>query len=151
MKPAADWGEEDVLQLPSGENDKFERKGSLKLDLTIGAKESDVLDELAKQLSAFANTGGGQIIYGVKNDGTVDNGGITRQLKGRQSAKDWLESEILVVVEPEILGCNVYEIPPKAASSPIAQDKSLYVVDVPDSERAPHQSTRDFRYYVRLG
>lgn len=150
-KAAADWTEDDVLQLPSGENDTFERKGAMKLDLTIGAKENDVLDELAKQLSAFANTGAGQIIYGVKDDGTIDNGGITRQLKGRQSAKDWLESVIPVVVEPEIVRCNVYEIPPKAASSAIAQDKSLYVVDVPDSERAPHQSTKDFRYYVRLG
>ena len=51
----------------------------------------------------------------------------------------------------EIVGFNVYEILPKSSGSAIAADKSLYVLDVPDSERAPHQSTRDLKYYVRLG
>lgn len=51
----------------------------------------------------------------------------------------------------EIVGFNVYEIPPKAIGSSFAPDKSVYVVDVPDSERAPHQSKRDLKYYIRLG
>jgi hypothetical protein len=38
-----------------------------------------------------------------------------------------------------------------AADSAIADGKALYVVDVPDSERAPHQSRLDLLYYVRLG
>jgi hypothetical protein len=46
---------------------------------------------------------------------------------------------------------NVYEVLPKAAGSVIGPDKALYIVDIPDSERAPHQSKRDSRYYVRLG
>ena len=54
-----------ILSLPK-ENNEFERKGSKKLDLTLpGVNENDVLNDLAKQLSAFANTGGGKIIYGV--------------------------------------------------------------------------------------
>jgi hypothetical protein len=40
---------------------------------------------------------------------------------------------------------------PKAAGSVIGPNKALYIVDVPDSERAPHQSKRDSKYYVRLG
>jgi hypothetical protein len=51
----------------------------------------------------------------------------------------------------EIVGFNVYEIAPKAVGSALAPNKSLYVIDVPDSERAPHQSRRDLKYYVRLG
>jgi hypothetical protein len=151
-KPTADWNEDDILALPAGENDFFERKGARLLDLTIPkVREDDVRDELAKQLSAFADTGGGRIIYGVNDAGTVDNGGVARVLKGRQSTKEWLENVIPTLTDFEIVGCNVYEITPKPERSVIAPEKSLYVVDVPDSDRAPHQSTRDLRYYVRLG
>lgn len=152
-KPVASWMEDDILWLPSGESDSFERKGTSLLDLTIsGVKEDKVLDELAKQLSAFANTRGGQIIYGLTNAGAVDTGGVSRVVKGRQSTKEWLEDVIPILTDSKIAGFNVYEIQPKTTgSSSIALDKSLYVIDVPDSERAPHQSTRDLRYYVRLG
>lgn len=59
-KPISDWEEDDALALPPGENDRFERKGTQLLDLTIpNVKVDAVLNELAKQLSAFANMGGG--------------------------------------------------------------------------------------------
>jgi hypothetical protein len=150
-KPVGEWVEDDVLSLPQGENDSFERKGAHMLDLTLSnTNEGRVLDELAKQLSAFANTGGGQIIFGITDAGAVDNGGVARSVKGNQSTKDWLEDVIPVVTDFEIVGFNVYEILPKATGSSLAADKSLYVVEVPDSERAPHQSLRDHKYYVRL-
>ena len=57
-------------------------------------RERTVRDELAKQLSAFANTGGGQVIYGLTNTGAVDNGGVARSVRGRQSTKEWLENVI---------------------------------------------------------
>lgn len=149
-KPVAEWTEDDVLALPAGENDGFERKGAALLDLTLpGVKEDSVLNELAKQLSAFANTGGGQIIYGVTNAGTLDDG-IARVVKGRQSTKDWLEDLIPTLTDFEIVGFNVHEIRSKSSGSAIAPDKSLFIVEVPDSERAPHQSKRDLKYYVRL-
>lgn len=156
-KPVADWDESDVLALPAAEN-SFERKGSRSLDLTSPAtqrmpkvKEGDVLDELAKQLSAFSNTGGGQIIYGVANDGTVENGGVPLSVKGNQSTKDWLEDVIPKLTEFEIVGFHVYEIKSKSATSPIAHGKAIFVIEVPESDRAPHQSARDQKYYVRLG
>ena len=151
-KPTIEWNEDDVLSLPREENDTFERKGAQSLDLTIPqVKEGSVVDELAKQLSAFANTGGGRIIYGISDAGMVDNGGVARSVKGKQSTKAWLENVIPNLTDFEIVGVNVYEIPPKATGSALAADKALYVVDVPDSERAPHQSKRDLKYYVRLG
>jgi len=150
--PTDEWTEDDVLSLPRDENDTFERKGAQLLDLTLpNVKEGIVLDELAKQLSAFANTGGGRIIYGITDTGIVDNGGVARSVKGKQSTKGWLEDVIPNLTDFEIVGVNVYEIPPKAAGSALAADKSLYIVAVPDSQRAPHQSKRDLKYYVRLG
>jgi hypothetical protein len=134
------------------EDGKLERKGSRMLDLTLpGVSESDVKNELAKQLSAFANMGGGRILYGVTDDGQIDKGGISSVIKGGRSPKDWLESVIPTLTDYEITGINVYCIPARSPNSAIQQGKSIYVVDVPDSERAPHQSNRDHRYYVRMG
>jgi len=149
MKPAKDWNEDDVWALPLDENDTFERKGARLLDLTSGADVSKVLDELSKQLSAFSNTGGGQIICGVTDKGDADNGGVTRTVKG--NTKAWLEDVIPILTEFEIVGCNVKEIQPNQSGSKLASDKSIYIVDVPDSDRAPHQAKRDLKYYVRLG
>lgn len=151
-KPVADWDEDDVLSLPS-EGSQIERKGTLLLDLTLSeVQESRVLGAMAKQISAFANSGGGQLIYGINNSGQVDRGGISRIIKGRQSTKEWLEDILPALTEFAVVGINVYEILPRAdGHSSIAKDKALYVIDVPDSEKAPHQSKQDWIYYVRLG
>lgn len=148
-KPIEQWDENDILGLPPGENDTFERKGSMLLDLSIpGVNENDVLNELAKQVSAFANTGGGRIFYGVTDDGRVDNGGIATSVKGK--TKQWLEDVVRAQTEFEILGYNVYEVLPLQNGTSITAGKALYIVDIPDSDRAPHQSRRDFKYYIRV-
>lgn len=72
-------------------------------------------------------------------------------LRGRQPTKERLEDVIPTLTDFEIVGCNVYEILPKVSGSVLTSDRSLYVVDVPDSDRAPHQSSRDRKHYVRLG
>ncbi len=149
MRPVAEWDEDFVLSLPSGENDQFERKGTLMLDVTAGANEGKARDELAKQLSAFANAGGGQIIYGLTDDGSVDSGGVSEAIRG--STKEWLEDLIPGLTDFEIVGVNVKPIASESTQSQLEKGKALYIVDVPDSDRAPHQSTRDRRYYVRLG
>jgi len=150
LKPASTWDEGYVLGLPVGESDLFERKGSRLLDLTVaGVDENRVRSELAKQLSAFANTGGGRIIYGVADNGAVDQGGVSQIVKG--STKGWLEDVIPTCTEFEIVGTNVYEILPTSGASTINAGKAVYIVDVPDSERAPHQSRHDNVYYIRLG
>ena len=150
-KPAAEWDEDYILSLPVGEDDRLERKGARLLDLTIpGVKEDSVRDELAKQLSAFANTGGGNLIYGLTDAGAIDSGGVSRTVKGRATTKAWVEDLIPMLTDYEIVGVNVYEVLGNSQNSQIETGKALYVVDVPDSDRAPHQSTRDLRYYVRL-
>lgn len=127
-KPPGEWTEDDVLALPAGENDSFERKAAASLDLTLPrANQDEVLNELAKQLSAFANAGGGQIIYGVTDAGAVDNGGIPHSIKGRRSTKEWLEDVIPKLVEFELTGFNVYEIAGKSSGSALASGKSLFV------------------------
>jgi hypothetical protein len=109
------------------ENNEFERKGSRKLDLSVpGVNEDEVLNELSKQLSAFANTGGGRIIYGLANDGSIDGGVSTTIKKG--GTKEWLERQVAAVTDYEILGANIFEIMPSSSDSKIEAGKALYAL-----------------------
>ncbi len=66
MKPTSEWDLNHILQLPPGEFDWLEMKGRKALDFSLSSvDENKVLDELSKQVSAFANSGGGVIVYGI--------------------------------------------------------------------------------------
>ena len=87
-------------------------------------------------------------MYGLADDGSVDKGGVSQTMRGRQSTKDWLENVIPRLTDPEIVGVNVHPVLRKTEASQIDPGKALYVVDIPDSDRAPHQSVSDRLYYV---
>ncbi len=156
MKPVREWDEEHILGLPIGEFDWFEAKGRKALDLTLPTiKESDILQPISKALAAFANSGGGALVYGVTNATSatgqrfVDDGGIaTKSPKG--DVKEWFENVIPHLVEFPLTTFNVYAILPTSPTSRIQPGRALYVIDIPDSLHAPHQAN-DYRYYIRSG
>lgn len=157
MKPVHEWDEEYVLSLPHGEFDWLEAKGRKGIDLTLpSVKESDVLENLAKEVSAFANSGGGQLVLGLANPSSkidkwvVDDGGIPLSIKGKISTKEWLEDVIPNLVEFPITKFNVYPITSKEINSQILPGRALYVIDIADSPQAPHQSRYDNKYYARV-
>ncbi len=61
------WTEADLAELPAEEPDVFDRKSG-----ELFANQGNFLDAVAKALSAFANSRGGSLILGVKDDGTPD-------------------------------------------------------------------------------
>jgi predicted HTH transcriptional regulator len=78
-----------LLSLPVGEFDWIEVKERKKIDITLpNVDENVVRRELAKQLSAFANSGGGFIVYGLENvrgqdrNWIVSDGGIPLGIRG---------------------------------------------------------------------
>jgi hypothetical protein len=94
--------------------------------------------ELCKDISAFANSAGGQIIYGIEEKNqkptTIDQGSdITRE---------WIEQVIDSNVRPRIEGLVITPIP-------VGNGRHAYVLTVPQaSGRAPHQAP-DHKYYKR--
>lgn len=153
MKPTADWDEAYILNLPPGEHDWVEFKGTPLLDFGLpGIDQSKIVNELSKQISAFANSGGGNIVYGVRDADAatgrlVDAGGVSLTIK--KNTKEWLEDVIPNLVESALPAFNVYVITRKDAASGIAADKAIFVIEIPDSESAPHQAT-DKKYYARI-
>lgn len=157
MKPVREWDEEYVLNLPYGEFDWFEVKGRRAIDFTLGTKESEALEMLAKAVSAFANSGGGQIVLGLKNpigaggQWFVDDGGIPLTIKGKAETREWLEEIIPNLVDFPLEKFNIYQVLPKSSASQIREGHALFIIDIKDSPNAPHQSRRDQKYYARVG
>ena len=149
MKEPREWDEDYILTgLPIGEFDWFEAKGSNVLKPETKYINSDVL---SKALSAFANSGGGTLVLGLKQDGKiwqVDDGGIAAQV-GRASTKEWLEDIIPHLVELPLQIFNVYEAKRNPADSQIDPEKAIFVIEIGDSTAAPHQATDKF-YYGRI-
>lgn len=153
MKEVRDWKEQDVLNLPPGEFDWFEAKGRRGLDLTLASvDEHKVREILSTAVSAFANSGGGTLCFGlttVGNHWQIDDGGVSRTVK-RPSTRGWLEDIIPRIVEPELIRFNVYEITAHGKKSKIDTGRAVFLIEIPDSEQAPHQAL-DKRYYGRIG
>src|SRR5215469_16204434 len=86
------WTEKRIEALPKEDN-TFERKASA-LFATSGKDGDHFRNELAKQLSAFANSGGGSIILGADDKTGEIDGGLGLIAKGRTTTKDYLEDVI---------------------------------------------------------
>lgn len=110
--------------------------------LTLEYKASEALSnnkELVKDVSAFANSDGGTIIYGVIEENhkpvRIDEG-IDPTKKIRES----IENTILDSIRPRISGLKIYPID-------LPTGNQLFVIEIPKSTQAPHMVSH--RYYKR--
>lgn len=100
-------------------------------------------NEISKDISAFANAGGGTIIYGVKENGHVPVE-IDEGFDPNVISKEWLEQVITSTIHRRIEGIKINQID-------LCKKKGngvIYVIQIPQSDRAPHQAI-DKRYYTR--
>ena len=135
------WTESAVTGLPAGEHDFFDRKsGAL-------VSSGDFRKDLAKALSAFANSGGGHLVLGVADDGTFDG---VNPLRGRTPTREWIEQLIPPLLSPPLGDFRVHEVEP-ATQSAIPSGGVVIVVDTGDSALAPHQSVEHVQYFYRAG
>lgn len=97
--------------------------------------------ELAKDVSAFANSAGGFIVYGIKEDKHVADS--VTFIDGAEITKEWIEQVIQTRIQRKIEGLR---ISPVRFGNDIK--KSVYVIKIPESPLAPHM-TSDKRFYKR--
>jgi hypothetical protein len=127
-------------------NDKIEEsfnleyKGVEAIQNTDGKKK-----EIVKDVSSFANSAGGVIIYGIKEFDEPDKRHLPEKItpvNRTQYTKEWLEQIINSNISPKIEGLKIY---------PVTLDNNnevAYVIEIPQSTTA-HQNTKDQRYYRR--
>jgi Putative DNA-binding domain len=142
------WTEADIDALPAGEHDYFERKSG-----RLFANRKDLLDILAKTISAIANTGGGYIILGVEDSEMPDG---VPPLEGNTPVINWLEQKMPHLVVYPLSDLRVHVVEPSMPSR-IPSGQQIIVIDVGDSALAPHQcarggrSAQKYMYYFRQG
>ncbi|MCC7303482.1 MAG: ATP-binding protein [Bacteroidia bacterium] len=97
--------------------------------------------EIAKDVSAFANSDGGIIIYGITEENHVP---ISYSfIDGHQITKEWLENVIHSNISKRIEKLSIIPIRYEGDIS-----KTIYVIKIPSNSSAPHMAN-DSRYYRR--
>lgn len=100
--------------------------------------------EISKDVSSFANSDGGLIIYGVKEFDQLEKRHLPEGIEGGYNpndiSKEWLEDVINSRIKPKIQGIII--IPVR-----LINNTNIYVVNIPKSSSA-HQAS-DYRYYKR--
>lgn len=110
------------------------------------SKTNDKKNEISKDVSAFANSDGGVIIYGVKEYDELDKSHLpekTQPINGNEYSKEWLEQIINSTISPKIHNVKITPI----QTTNIKDNLVIYVVEIPKSTTA-HQM-KDKRYYRR--
>jgi hypothetical protein len=142
MKQPWEWNEADILELISNgvqESLSLDYKACASLGRTDGKKK-----ELSKDVSAFANSAGGTIVYGVIENGHVPTN-IDSGYDPADITKEWLEQVINSTIERRIDGIRITQV----ALITTQPGKVLYVVSIPQSNHAPHMASGN-RFYKRF-
>jgi len=135
LKPLDDLKYEDIERLKSNktcESDILDYKEQLLRD-----------DEFLKHVSAFANTQGGYLIFGVKETG---KGGYPKEISGIEGDivnKERMEQIILSNIQPR-LNVKIEEIGHQD------QSKVFVVIRIPNSHLKPHMRRQGDKFYKRF-
>lgn len=97
-------------------------------------------NDITKDVSSFANSDGGIIVYGLSEKDHKPNS--ISPLDGNGFTKERLD-QIIANIQPHIKGVKIFPIRIDGDLS-----RSIYVVRIPRSSYAPHMAT-DHRYYKR--
>jgi len=96
--------------------------------------------EIAKDVSAFANSDGGVLIYGVEEEDhlpvRVDDG-----VSDEECSREWIENTITSRITPKVDEVRITPLP-------VSPGRSLYVISIAKGFRGPHRSA-DKKYYKR--
>jgi Putative DNA-binding domain len=142
MKEPWQWEESDVLNLIRDQEQEsliLDYKSSDALQKTDGKK-----NELSKDVSAFANSAGGILIYGAEENGHIPVR-IDAGCDPNEISKEWLEQVINSRIQRRIDGIVINQISLSGAN----HGRVIYVVLVPSSLQAPHMAS-DNKFYKRF-
>lgn len=114
---------------------------------TLELKSGEVeINDVIKEIAAFLNTEGGLIIIGAPRE--TKKADKTSFCKGEPTyskfaSKDWLTQKIFSNITPSPTDIFIKQI--KSSS-----EGNIFLIDIPQSSRPPHQSNADGRYYIRM-
>src|ERR1700744_966733 len=96
-------------------------------------REDKKITEATKDVSAFANSNGGILIYGIREDQSNKHlPGNIDPVDRKTITKEWLEQILNARVRPRIHGLKIHV-------ATIADDQVVYILEIPKGETA-HQA-----------
>ncbi|MGK5091523.1 RNA-binding domain-containing protein [Deltaproteobacteria bacterium TL4] len=103
---------------------------------SIEFKAADVRPEsLAKEMVALSNVWGGTILWGVRDDGTVE--GVPEAFKAEEWIANIARNNVIPPIAPEVQKLTF-------------KGNHVYAVQIERGKEKPYQ-TNDFKYYIRVG
>ena len=123
---------------------KNEIEESINIDFKSTAALSRVelkKKEISKDISAFANSNGGIIIYGINE--INHKAAELSFVDGNEFTKEWLEQIISSTIQRNIPNLKIFPI-----RNENKIENTIYVVQIPESYEAPHMA-KDKRFYKR--
>jgi hypothetical protein len=107
------------------------------------SREGKAPDELCKDVSALANSAGGQLIYGIEEDKALAkpsavDGGVTDP----KVTREWIEQILNSKVQPRMDGVRIDRVDMETR-------QFGYVITIQQSQNGPHQAP-DGKYYKRF-
>jgi hypothetical protein len=150
MKPTTEWRENDLTQMIADEaeeniNTEFKRAEAVE-NMNVPAFAERCKTDIGKDVSCFANSAGGRIIYGIEEDERQPHKATALSpIDPNKCSKERLEQVINSRIQPRIQGLLIHPISLRQVQQP---GKVVYVVQIPQSFTA-HQAS-DYRYYKRF-
>jgi hypothetical protein len=121
--------------------------GNVKESLHLEFKASDSVDrkderklEMARDVSAFANGDGGQIVYGM-TEKDHEPAGLDNGVDPKVYPEIWFEQVLQQHITPAVRGLRIRHVP-------LGKGFVAVVIDIPATTGDPHQAS-DGRYYRR--
>jgi len=99
--------------------------------------------EISKDVSAFANSDGGSIFYGINEINHIAT--ELSFVDGKKYNKEWLENKITSNIQQRIHSILIILV---RFGDEIG--KTIYVVKIPKSSNTPHINSFDNKYYRRF-
>ena len=127
-----------MIEMKVRESIELDYKASAALENTNANK-----NEISKDVSAFANSAGGTIIYGIAEGKDHNPNSIDEGIDPSKITTEWLEQVINSSILPRIQGVLISRID----LDKTRPGRSAYIVDIPQSTR-PHQAS-DKKFYKR--
>jgi hypothetical protein len=121
----------------------------LEESLTLDYKASAALsrtaaapNEMCKDVSALANSAGGQIVYGIEEDKSAKPTRVDEGVEDPKVTREWIDQILNSRVQPRMHGIRTDRID-------MENGRFGYVISVPPTQSGPHQAP-DLKYYKRF-
>ncbi|TDP61044.1 AlbA family DNA-binding domain-containing protein [Flavobacterium dankookense] len=133
------FSEDDILEII---NSRLEESINIEFkNANALSNDKNVKKEISKDITAFANSDGGIIFYGIDEKDHVANG--LSFINGNIFTKEWLENTIISTIQQKIDNLRIFPVR-------FEDDflKTIYVVKIPKSPNNPHING-DKKFYKR--